>query len=136
MKLLMYDTNEFWYKTFKKTVEDADDAVGENSINDSVVVFLQSEAEDEHQAEKVMKKAAGNISWLAKKVGRTKVMLHSFAHLSESKSSIEFAKQTIDSLKSRLAEKGYEVDSTPFGYSLEFRIHVRGESLAKVYKSI
>ncbi len=132
----MFDSPEFWYKTFSKTVEGAETVNTEQTTNDSVVVFLQSEAEDESRREKVLKKATSNISWLARKVGREKIMLHSFAHLSESKSGIEFAQEMIESLKSKLTEKGFEVDSTPFGYFLEFKIHVGGESLAKVWKTL
>jgi len=136
MKLLMFDSPTFWYKTYKKTVEDAENVEGEKSINNSVVVFLQSEGEDEERRGKVLKKAVGNISWLTKKNGRTRILLHSFAHLSESKSSIEFAQEMIESLQTKLTEKGFEVETTPFGYFLEFKIHVGGESLAKVWKSI
>jgi len=98
--------------------------------------FIQSEKEDEGRKDSVIKEAVGNITWLAKKVGRTRIMLHSFAHLSDSKSSIEFAQEAINSLKARLTEKGFDVDTTPFGYFLEFKIHVGGQSLAKVWKSV
>jgi len=132
----MFDANEFWYKTFSKTLEHAEEVDVEKIVSDALVVFLQSESEDEDRGGKVLKKAVGNISWLSKKVGRKNILLHSFAHLSESKSSIEYAQATIESIKSKLGEKGFTVDSTPFGYFLEFKIHVKGESLAKVFKSI
>jgi hypothetical protein len=35
-----------------------------------------------------------------------------------------------------LAGKGYEIASTTFGYLPEFNIHVRGESMAKVWKTV
>ncbi|MFC2154480.1 threonyl-tRNA synthetase editing domain-containing protein [Candidatus Altiarchaeota archaeon] len=136
MKLLMFDSPEFWYTTYSKVVEDAQSVTEEKTVSDAVVVFLQSESEDEERSGKVLKKAVGNISWLANKVGRKKILLHCFAHLSESKSSVEFAEEMIGSLTSKLTEKGFEVDTTPFGYLLEFKIHVGGESLAKVWKSI
>jgi len=136
MKILMFDSPEFWYRTFSKTLESVESMNEEKTVKDSIVIFLQSESEDESQNERVLEKAVSNISWLAKKVGRVKITLHSFAHLSESKSSIEFAKKMIKSIKSKLIEKGFEVDMTPFGYFLEFKIHVNGESLAKVWKSI
>jgi hypothetical protein len=62
--------------------------------------------------------------------------LHSFGHLSESKSSIEFAEDILKTIKEKLTEKSLETSMTPFGYLLEFKIHVKGESLAKVWKSI
>jgi len=84
----MFDTNDFWYKTFNKTVESAENCDKEESTVDSLVIFINVEKEDEVQKDKVVKKAVNNICWLAKKTDRRKVVLHSFGHLSESKSSI------------------------------------------------
>jgi len=36
----------------------------------------------------------------------------------------------------RLGDTGYEVSATPFGYLNEWKMHVAGESLAKVFKDI
>lgn len=136
MKLLMFDTNDFWYKTFSKTVESAETCNKEESTTDSLVIFINVEKEDEVQKDKVVKKAVDNICWLAKKTDRKKVVLHSFGHLSESKSSIEFAEDAIKTIKDKLTAKGLETSMTPFGYFYEFKIHVKGESLAKVWKSL
>ena len=136
MKLLMFDTNGFWYKPFQKTLETAQAAADEAAFADSLVIFINVEEEDEHRRDKSIRKAAENILWLAKKTGRTKVVLHSFAHLSGSKSSVEFAGAALQGIRDRLVAKGLEVAITPFGYFLEFKIHVKGESLAKVWKSV
>ncbi len=136
MKLLMFDANDFWYKTFSKTVESADTYDVEESMTDSLIIFINVEKEDEAQKDKVVKKAVNNISWLAKKTDRKKVVLHSFGHLSDSKSSIEFAENAIKAIKDKLTSKGFETSMTPFGYFFEFKIHVKGESLAKVWKSL
>ncbi len=136
MKLLMFDTHEFWYKTYSKTVENAESTDREDRVENALVVFLQSEQEDEARQNEVLRKAVDNITWLARKNGRSRVVLHSFAHLSDSKSSIEFAKTMLESIKEKLSSKGFAASSTPFGYFLEFKIHVRGESLAKVWKAI
>lgn len=137
MKLLMFDTNEFWYHPFSKTLDQAVAADGgERRFEESLVIFINVEAEDETAGDKAIKKATDNIAWLARKNTRTKVVLHSFAHLSESKSSPEFAQTALAAIEERLRAKGLEVSQTPFGYFLEFKIHVRGESLAKVWKAI
>ncbi len=132
----MFDTNDFWYKTFSKTVESAETCDKEESVADSLVIFINVEQEDENQKDKIVKKAVDNICWLAKKTGRKKVVLHSFGHLSESKSSIGFAEEAIKAIRDRLDAKGMDAAMTPFGYFLEFKIHVKGESLAKVWKSL
>ena len=40
----------------------------------------------------------------------------------------------LDEVRERLARTGYAIMSTPFGYFNEFRMHVAGDSLAKVFK--
>lgn len=136
MKLLMFDTNEFWFKTFSKTIESAETCDIEEMTKDSLVIFINVEAEDEGNKDKVVKRAADHISWLAKKTNRHRVVLHFFAHLSESKSSVEFSREALYAIRDRLILKGFEAFTTPFGYFLEFRIHVKGDSLAKVWKSV
>jgi len=132
----MLDTDEFWYKTFSKTLPHVEDCDKEKSIENSLVIFINVEKEDEERKNKVIKKAVNNIRWLAKKTDKNKVVLHSFGHLSESKSSVEFAEEIIGDIYEKLISKGFESFMTPFGYFLEFKIHVKGESLAKVWKSL
>jgi len=136
MKLLMFNTNEFWYRTFEKTVDNATSEDREERIKDALLIYLHVEEEDEGEPEKKVRKAADNVLWLAKKTGRNRIILHSFAHLSDSRSSVEGAEKIILKLHDRLREKGYDVSTTPFGYLLEFSLHVRGESLARVWKSL
>jgi len=47
-----------------------------------------------------------------------------------------FAEEVFRLIKDKLNAKWLETNMTPFGYFLEFKIYVRGESLAKVWKSI
>jgi hypothetical protein len=136
MKLLMFDANDFWYKTFEKTVDEVETRDTEVSFHDALVIFINVEKEDETERDRVAKKAVENVSWLTRKTGRKRVVLHSFAHLSESKSSIAFAQEVFRLMVDRLEAKGLETHMTPFGYFCEFKIHVRGESLAKVWKSL
>jgi len=132
----MFDTLRFWYKTFSKTVEQAPMADKEETIDDALVIYVNVEKDDEGTGDKKIRKAADYIEWLAKKTGRRRIVLHSFAHLSDSKSGVEFAEHTIIAIKDRLNARGFEATTTPFGYLLEFNIHVKGESLAKVWKSL
>lgn len=132
----MFNVREFWYKTYEKTLKEVIDTDEEESIEDALVVFANVEREDQEQTVSTIRKAVKNILWLARKTGRSRIVLHSFAHLSDSKSSVEYAAQIFKAIEDRLTQKGYEVSSTPFGYFLEFKIHVLGESLAKVWKAL
>jgi hypothetical protein len=134
MKLLMFYTREWWYKTASKTIITAPDREIEESMQDAVTVFFHCEAGDEERFGSVAEKFAKNVKWLAGKFGARNVVLHSFNHLSSSKASPDFARQLLDEVIVRLERAGYTVMHTPFGYFNEFRMHVAGDSLAKVFK--
>lgn len=136
MKLLMFNSKEFWYKTFSKTLEDVEEIEKEETVKGAIVVFANAEKEDQEKKERIIRKTVKNITWLARKTGRNRIVLHSFAHLSESKSGAEFAQEVLKTVEDRLERRGYAVSVTPFGYFLEFTIHVLGESLAKVWKAL
>jgi hypothetical protein len=136
MKLLMFNTSEFWFKTFKNTLEPKNEENFERTIDNALVIFIHAEHDDAEQKERVIKKAAENIVWLAKKTGRTSVVLHSFAHLSDSKAESTAAQEIFFGLTELLMKRGLDTTMTPFGYLNEFRIQVLGDSLSKVWKSI
>jgi hypothetical protein len=81
-----------------------------------------------------MKRSMKALSRSSGKFNAKNIVLHSFNHLSLSKSSPEFAKTLLEEVRLRLERTGYEVMTTPFGYFNEFRMHVAGDSLAKVFK--
>lgn len=134
MKLLMFYTHEWWFRTASKSLPDAPDADMQESLKDAVVIFFHSEKEDEEKRTGTLQKFLKNTKWIAGKFGTKNVVLHSFNHLSTSKSSPEFAKGVLDEAAERLTRSGFSVHCTPFGYFNEFRMHVAGDSLAKVYK--
>ncbi len=134
MKLLMFYTKEWWYRTASKTLEHVPEEDKEESLTDTVVIFFHCEAEDEAKYSGVLQKFVKNIRWLAGKFNTKNIVLHSFNHLSSSKSSPEFAQALLKEVSSKLSAASYTVMVTPFGYFNEFRMHVAGDSLAKVYK--
>jgi hypothetical protein len=134
MKLLMFYASEWWYRTAEKSLPDVPDVEREESAKDAVVIFFHSEAEDEERRKSVLQKLLKNVKWLAGKFSTQNVVFHSFNHLGMSKSSPEFALGLLDEAEERLEATGYRVMRTPFGYFNEFKIHVAGDSLAKVFK--
>jgi len=130
----MFYATEWWYKTAAKTLETAPDVEIEESMHDAVVIFFHGEAQDESRPDSIREKFVKNVKWLAGKFKTRNVVLHSFNHLSSSKSSPAFAKLLLDDVVIRLERTGYTVMQTPFGYFNEFRMHVAGDSIAKVFK--
>jgi len=132
----MFYAPTFWFKPFEKTLEAVPDHRGEATVENVVVVFYHGEAEDVERRSKVLTKLLKNIKWLAGKFGTRSVVLHSFGHLSTSKAPPEFTAELVAEVITRLENTGYTVTATPFGYLNEWKIHVAGESLAKVFKEI
>ena len=108
----------------------------ETTCKAAVAVFYQVEAEDVARRGKVLTKFIKNIKWLAGKFDSKTVVLHSFNHLSTSKAPPEFAQAFVEDTRERLEESGYKVTVTPFGYLNEWKLHVAGDSLAKVFKEL
>ena len=73
------------------------------------------------------------MKWLVGKFGSRCVVLHSFAHLAATRSTPAQAEALLEDMRARLVTAGLEVQVTPFGYFNEFRLHVAGPSLAKVF---
>ncbi|MFQ5545362.1 MAG: threonyl-tRNA synthetase editing domain-containing protein [Acidiferrobacterales bacterium] len=136
MKLLMFQARRFRFKTFLKTLADADDQDVEEDLADVAVIFVHSEPEDEERRDKVFATALKNTKWLANKRSLKGIVLHSFTHLSSSKAEPDFARTFLDDLAARLRSAGYEVWITPFGYTCEWDLSVHGDSIAKVFKAL
>jgi hypothetical protein len=136
LKLLMFYAPSFWFKTFEKVLDGAPEQERDETFEKAVVVFYQVEAEDEARRGKVLTKAVKNIKWIAGKFASRTVVLHSFNHLSASKADPGFAEPFMEEVRQRLENSGFTVGGTPFGYLNEWKLHVAGESLAKVFKEI
>ena len=135
MKLLMTYATKFYYKPTIKTLAEyktiENDALYENVL----VAFIHAEAHDQDDLNKTEKKLVKNIKWACKKNNTKNVILHSFAHLSESKATPEFTKELFDKADARLKNAEYKVFQTPFGYFLDLSMDLPGISQARIFKS-
>ncbi len=134
MKLLMIYADRFAYRTTIKTLEEFEDREEERTEKDVLVGFIHVEKEDEEKLDKVETKLVKNLKWAAKKNNTNTIVLHSFAHLSESKGDPKITKALLDRAEARLINAGYEAWQTPFGYFLDLDMKAPGRSLARVFK--
>jgi len=134
VKLLLFYTHSFSYETALKSLVSVPDTSKKEDIVDAVVVFFQVEAEDIEKQNKVIQKFVKNVKWLCGKFSTRQVVLHSFNHLSSSKADPEFSREVLEEVCERLQRTDFKVMITPFGYFNEFKLHVAGDSLAKVFK--
>ena len=136
MKLLMFQSSSFRYRSFLKTLPEAPDQAVDESLTEVAVIFVHAEAEDRNRRDSLLGKTHKNIKWIANKRTLRNIVLHSFTHLSESRAEPQFAVTFLEALSERLQRNGYAVWITPFGYTCEWELAVYGESLAKVFKAL
>ncbi len=135
MKLLMIYCHRFAYEPVSKTLEDFPEVTEGATFEESLVAFIQTEEADEESMKPVETKLVKNLKWGAKKNNTRKVVLHSFAHLSESKANQHFTKALFDKAEARMKNAGYECEQTPFGYFLDIDVKAPGVSQARIFKS-
>lgn len=135
MKLLMIYCNAFAYNPTVKTLETFPEVTEPGHFEKALTGFIHAEASDMEDEKGVLTKLLKNLKWAAKKNETRKVILHSFAHLSESKATPEFTKALFDKAEQRLVNAGYEVSQTPFGYFLNLKVDAPGYSQARMFKA-
>lgn len=134
MKLLMIYIDTFSYKTSVKNLESAPRIDEKKVIEDALLGFIHVEPEDEENLSAVETKLVKNLKWAARKNETDTVVLHSFAHLAETKADPEFTKRLLDNAGTRLKNAGYVTHQTPFGYFLDLDIKAPGHSLSRLFK--
>lgn len=137
MKVLVMYVDEFGYTPAQKNLENVEEIKEGARFNDSILAFIQVEESDEEKDVKSReKKLVNHLKWTARKNNCRSVILHSFAHLSESKASIEFTKELFDLAEKRLQNAEFVTAQTPFGYFLDLEIKAPGFSLARIWATL
>ncbi len=134
MKLLMIFCDIFAYKTSVKVLDDYPDIDENKKIEKALVGFIHVEAEDEKDPSYIETKLIKNLKWAARKNDANTIVVHSFAHLSDSKAGPDVTRQILDGCAERLNNSNYEAVQTPFGYYLDLDLNAPGHSLARLYK--
>lgn len=137
MKVLVMYVDEFGYTPAQKNLESAEEIVEGTIFNNSILAFIQvEESDEEHDVKSREKKLVNHLKWTARKNDCKKVILHSFAHLSGSKASVEFTRELFDKAEQRLQNAGFETAQTPFGYFLDLQLKAPGYSLARIWATL
>lgn len=128
---------EFSYSPAIKNLENVSDISEGRSFSNAILAFIQVEQTDEaNDLKSREKKLVNHLKWVARKNGTQSVILHSFAHLSDSKATSEFTKEVFDLAEKRLLNTGYSATQTPFGYFLDLHIKAPGFSLARIWANL
>ncbi len=137
MKVLVIYAEEFAYVPAKKNLESAETVTEGATHTDAVVAFIHAEESDaEYDLKSREKKLVNHLKWTARKNNCEKIVLHSFAHLSDSKAPVDFTQKLFDAAEKRLQNGGYTTAQTPFGYFLDLHIKAPGHSLARIWATL
>ncbi|WP_319503016.1 threonyl-tRNA synthetase editing domain-containing protein [uncultured Draconibacterium sp.] len=137
MKVLVMYVDEFSYQPAEKNLEEVEDITEGAQFSDSILAFIQVEESDEEKDVKSReKKLVNHLKWTARKNDCKSVILHSFAHLSESKASVDFTKELFNLAEKRLQNADFTTAQTPFGYFLDLNIKAPGFSLARIWATL
>jgi hypothetical protein len=135
MKLLMIYTDRFAWRTAERGLDSAAEASEERRLEGVLVGLIHAEAQDEADPGRVETRLVKNLKWGARKNDTERIVLHSFAHLAESKASPEFTRDLLDRAEARLLAAGYETCQTPFGYFIDLDLAAPGRSTARIFAS-
>ena len=135
MKLLMIYCESFAYVPVSKTLEDFPEVNEAGNFEQVLVAFIHAEAADEENPKGVEDKLLKNVKWAAGKNNTQHIILHSFAHLAESKADPVFTKSIFDKAEARLKNSNWQCHQTPFGYFLDLKLDAPGVSQARIFKS-
>ncbi|PLW94714.1 MAG: hypothetical protein C0591_12210 [Marinilabiliales bacterium] len=135
MKLLMIYCDKFEYQPTVKTLDEFEEIHNGAAFEKTLVAFIHAEETDESDIKSVETKMVKNLKWAAKKNDTKSVLLHSFAHLAETKAEPNYTKELFDRVEARMKHADYACAQTAFGYFMDLNIQAPGISQARIYKS-
>ncbi|MBN1822343.1 MAG: hypothetical protein JXR31_09630 [Prolixibacteraceae bacterium] len=137
MKVLAMYVDEFGYFPSEKNLEETAEITEGATFKDAILAFIQvEESDEEYDVLSREKKLVNHLKWVSRKNNCKHVILHSFAHLGESKASPEFSKAIFDEAEKRLQNAEFQTAQTPFGYFLDLSIKAPGYSLARIWATL
>lgn len=141
MKLLFIHADYFNYRVKEETelAEKIADSQREGSIENSLIVFLSVEEEDEKSemgSDNLADRALDEIEEIVSKIKVGNITLFPFAHLSESLASPDYAISVMEKLESKAKKSEINPLRVPFGWYKEFEFKSKGHPLSVLSRTI
>ena len=137
MRLLIWHVDRFRAEPAERgRSKVADSEPATVAVEDALVVFAAAEKQDEADPDAVAGRAAAAIEDVAQRLGARTVVLHSFAHLFVELSSPAAARAILNATEQRLADDGYAVSQSAFGWFNRLELHAKGHPLSRVARQV
>ena len=129
MRILQLHSNYIVYKPVKKEISIAEEAQKEeNRIEEVVVLFTAVEKGDNAVT---AKKAIDDVQAFLQNLKVNRILIYPYAHLSSNLSKPSEALKLIKDMEDYAKQKGIETHRTPFGWTKQFTISIKGHPLAE-----
>lgn len=106
------------------------------TVGEGLVVFAAAEKADEGDPSGAAERGARAIEDVARQLGATTVVLHSFAHLFTELAAPAGARAILDETQSLLATRGYTVQQSAFGWFNRLEMRAKGHPLSRVARQV
>ncbi len=140
MRMLMLHVDHFSSTITKKgrskIVEDYDQNSKTTQVDEALLILVSVERQDENNPENVSKRAAEEVTKLARQLKVNTVILHPFAHLFGELSKPDVAVEALKLTEERLVQGGFKVVRTPFGWFNTLELKAKGHPLSRVARTI
>jgi threonyl-tRNA synthetase len=105
-------------------------------VKDALIVLTSVERQDEFNFSEVARKAVKEVAQLSHQLKVTTLVLHPFTHLFGQLSTPHVAVKTLDLMKEQLAQNGFAVTRTPFGWFNTLEIKAKGHPLSRIARRV
>jgi threonyl-tRNA synthetase len=132
MRLLLWHVDHFASTPTtrgRSPVADAEPAVV--NVDEAIVVFAQAEKADEANSADVAARTVAAIVAVADQLKARTLVLHSFAHLFGELSDPAVARQILLETDRQLAERGFAVHQTAFGWFNRLDLQAKGHPYSR-----
>lgn len=103
-------------------------------LKDVLVCFTCFEKKDENRSNEIIEKFVESIKVDISRIKCKKILIHPYAHLSNSLGSPKLAKDFFNKLRYRLVEEKIDAHKSPFGWYKAFSLDCIGHPLAEAYR--
>jgi len=103
---------------------------------EALLVLTSVEKQDETNPENVSRKAIEEVAKLGHQLKVNTIVLHPFAHLFGEMSKPEVAITTLKLTEEGLAQQGFNVIRTPFGWFNTLELRAKGHPLSRMARTI
>jgi len=128
LRILQLDVDNITYEPVKPESEVYDEAKREKvSVRDALVLLVSVEEGDDRE---LAVKAAVDAGKFMEQLGRNRVVVYPYAHLSTNLAKPSKAREILNDIAEELA-KNYEMVKAPFGWNKKLSIDIKGHPLAE-----